>query len=592
MTSSPRPREERLRALIDVSRAISASLAHEEILVQICSHAARLLDAESAVMTELCGPNDGCSSNCLKVVATSPQAQVGLGDHLSIEGSLNGLALTDRSTLIVNDVLADSRADHALATKLGTRQVVIAPLYYGGQALGTIFSFNSLEGRDFVEDDAEILEALAAQASIALHNARLFETAEKRLEKLTALQSVQDDTLQQLQSLIRAGMALNSRLSLDEVLQTLVDSAREVIKAQYAALGVLDRTATGLSHFRFSGLDQAVAERIGQLPTGGGTLGIMLQEARTLRIKDIEAHPAFAGFPEGHPSMRSLLGVPIRAAGRVFGNLYLADKIGADEFTEADQELAQLLGAQAAVAIENAYLDEQRSQFFAIVNHEIRNAAAGVVGWTDRLLKLTQNGEDRIHESAGYAFQGARELHRLVVDLLDLSRIEARSLALDIHETDLRALTREVVGSVRPTFERQNVELLVAGLDQRAVIETDRTRIRQILLNLLSNALKFSERGGRVDLELAPSDGGWSITVRDTGPGVDPAMGDKVFEAYKTDRPRTQKTGAGLGLAISQQLARVLGGELAYVDDGGPGATFTLLMPSKPSRLIGEIGQD
>ena len=463
--------------------------------------------------------------------------------------------------------------------------MVIAPLYYGRQALGTIFSFNSTEGPGFDADDAEILEALAAQASIALHNAKLFGTAEKQLADLTQLQAIQDDTLLQLQSLIRAGMALNSRLSLDQVLQTLVDSAREVIKARYAAIGVVDRTGTRLAHFLYSGLDSGIAEKIGRFPAGGGTLGIMLRDARSIRIKEITNHEAFGGFPAHHPMMHSLLGVPIRAAGRVFGNLYLAEKIGAEEFSEADQELAELLAAQAAVAIENAHLDEQRSQFFAIVNHEIKNAAAGVVGWTERLMKLTQTSEDRVNESANYAFQGARELHRLVVDLLDLSRIEARSLALDIHDTDLRALVREVVGSVRATFERQGVDLDVHGLDRRAIIETDRTRIRQILLNLLSNALKFSERGGRVELTLAPSNGGWSVTVRDTGPGVDPAIGDKVFEAYRSDRPRTKKTGAGLGLAISRQLARVLGGELSYIDDGGPGAAFVLRIPDAPTTL-------
>jgi signal transduction histidine kinase len=585
MKNSTPSREDRLRALVDVGRAISASLAHEEILAQICTHAARLLNTESAVMTERQELCDDGASPCLKVVATSPDASISLGENLSMEGSLNGRAITQRQTIFVNDVMGDARADTEMATKLGVRQEVISPLYYGDIPLGTIFAFNARDGRPFDESDAEILEAFAAQAAIALYNAHIFETEEKRLKELTALRAAQDDNLRRLQALIRAGMALNSRLSLDDVLQTVVESAREVIKARYAALGVLDSSGKSLERFLTSGIDPETIARIGRWPTGGGTLSIMLRDAQTIRIRDLQDHKEFAGFPDDHPSMRSLLGVPVHIGTRVFGNLYLADKIGADEFTAEDEELAELLAAQAAVAVDNAHLAEQRGQFLAIVNHEIKNAAAGVLGWTDRLRKLTDDEDGRIHEAASYAFDGAQQLHRLVVDLLDLSRIEARQLELDIRGADLRALIREVLATVRPTAERQEIGLRVSGLDERTIVQTDATRVRQILLNLLSNAIKFTRRGGQVDLTLAPSDSGWSITVRDTGPGIDPTIRERIFEAYRMGTARTPKSGAGLGLAISRELARLLGGELVYKDEEGPGACFEIWLPAKPRTL-------
>jgi signal transduction histidine kinase len=227
-------------------------------------------------------------------------------------------------------------------------------------------------------------------------------------------------------------------------------------------------------------------------------------------------------------------------------------------------------------------LAEQRSQFLTIVNHEIKNAAAGVVGWTDRLRKLTGHADERVREGASYASEGAQQLHRLVVDLLDLSRIEARQLELDIRGADLRALIREVAATVRPTAERQDIDLRVAGLDERTIVQTDGTRVRQILLNLLSNALKFTKSGGQVDLELAPVDKGWAITVTDTGPGVDPAVGERVFEAYRAGTFKVPQSGAGLGLAISRELARLLGGELSHIDGAGTGARFRLWLPSQP----------
>jgi signal transduction histidine kinase len=591
MSNSSQTREDRLRALIEVSRSISASLAPEQILAQICTYAARLLDAQSAVMMERCEDPDRGNEPFLKVVATSPNARIGLGDCLSFENSLNGWAITRRETVIVNDVMSDPRVNIELAKKLDIHQQVIAPLYYGDIPLGTIFAYNSTTGEGFDDEDGEILEAFAAQAAIALRNAHLFAEEKKRLAEVTALRAAQEKSVQRLQALIRAGMALNSRLSLDDVLQTLVDSAREVINARFAALGVLDSSGRALERFFHSTMEPEAVIQIGRWPTGGGTLGIMLRDAQTIRIRDVREHPEFSGFPEGHPDMRSLLGVPIRIGNRVFGNLYLTEKIGAEEFSEEDEELAELLAAQAAVAVENAQLAEQRSQFLAIVNHEIKNAAAGVLGWTDRLRKLTAETDGRVREAAGYAYEGAQQLHRLVVDLLDLSRIEARQLELDIRGADLRALIREVVGSVRPTAERQGIELRVSGLEERTIVQTDATRVRQILLNLLSNAIKFTRPGGHVDLTLASSPDGWRITVRDTGPGVDPTLRDYIFEAYRVHAAKRPKSGAGLGLAISRELARLLGGELVYVDDDRPGACFELHLPSKPRPIPGDPGE-
>ena len=399
-----------------------------------------------------------------------------------------------------------------------------------------------------------------------------------RLEELKALRAAQEDNLQRLRALVRVGMALNGQVSLDELLQTLVDAARDVTRARYTALGVLDKSGASLERFTFAGLGQDSVERIGRLPTGGGTLGIMLRDAQAIRLRDLQSHPDFAGFPEGHPEMHSLLGVPIRVGGQVFGNLYLTEKIGADEFSEEDQELAELLAAQAAVAIQNASLSEQRTQFLAIVNHEIKNAAAGVLGWTERLRDLTKDADRRVRESASYAFKGAQQLHKLVVDLLDLSRIEARRLELDVRDTDLRSTVREVVAAVRPAAERHKIKLRVAALDQRAIVEADAVRVRQILLNLLSNAIKFSKERGHVDIQLAPSEIGWSVTVHDTGPGVEPDSGDEIFKGY-AHRSKSKKAGSGLGLAISRHLAQLLGGELSLID-GAPGASFKLDLPT------------
>ena len=161
-----------------------------------------------------------------------------------------------------------------------------------------------------------------------------------------------------LRLLVETGIALSSELSLDAVLQRLVEAAAAVTGARYAALGVIDRAGRGLEQFRTTGVSQELIEEIGDLPVGRGILGVLINEAMPLRLHDLSEHPRSVGFPPGHPPMRTFLGVPLALRGVAYGNLYLTEKEGGQDFSEDDEELVQLLAAQAAVAIENARLYE------------------------------------------------------------------------------------------------------------------------------------------------------------------------------------------------------------------------------------------
>jgi GAF domain-containing protein len=166
-----------------------------------------------------------------------------------------------------------------------------------------------------------------------------------------------------LRVLVDAGIALSSELSLDALLQQLVETAGTLTGARYAALGVIDRTGQGLERFFTSGIDAESRAAIGELPRGRGILGVLIREATPLRLRDIADDPRSVGFPPSHPAMRTFLGVPIVLRGVAFGNLYLTEKDGGAEFTPEDEELTQLLAAQAAVAIENARLYESSTRW-------------------------------------------------------------------------------------------------------------------------------------------------------------------------------------------------------------------------------------
>ena len=208
---------------------------------------------------------------------------------------------------------------------------------------------------------------------------------------------------ERFERLLTAGISILSHHDLDTVLQQVVDAAREVVGARYAALGVLGPDRTSVAQFVTSGLDEATRRKIGDPPRGHGLLGIVIREGKPIRSADINQHPQRYGFPPHHPPMNSFLGVPVKGRGEVFGNLYLTEKIDAPEFSDEDEAIAILLAGQAAVAVENARLlgeirgmQRQRDLFFAMMNHELRNSLTGVFGWAERLVRRkTPDGPDQ-----------------------------------------------------------------------------------------------------------------------------------------------------------------------------------------------------
>jgi signal transduction histidine kinase len=192
-----------------------------------------------------------------------------------------------------------------------------------------------------------------------------------------------------LRALVEAGVALTAELSLDALLQRLVEAAAELTGARYAALGVIDRSGSGLERFLTTGLDDETRTAIGDLPRGLGILGVMIHEAVPLRLHDLGEDPRSIGFPPNHPPMQTFLGVPIHLRGVAYGNLYLTEKDGGDDFTNEDQELVSLLASQAAVAIENARLYEAATDWSKQLEslNEVGNALATETE-LDRLLDL------------------------------------------------------------------------------------------------------------------------------------------------------------------------------------------------------------
>jgi signal transduction histidine kinase len=399
---------------------------------------------------------------------------------------------------------------------------------------------------------------------------------------------------QRFRRLLSAGVAIFSEHTIEGVLQHIADGAREVVGARYAALGVLSTDGQSLSNFVTSGMDDAMRERIGGLPQGHGLLGLVIREAKAIRTADINQHPQRCGFPPHHPKMNSFLGVPIQTGRSVFGNLYLTEKIGASDFSVEDEEIALMLAAQAAAAIENARLLEarerllaqvhemhrQRDLFFAMMNHELRNALTGVFGWAERLMR--RRSPEAMERAALEVYEGTEQTIALLNNFLDLTRLDAGMVRPVWREVDPGQAVQRALTEFEPAAEAKQLALTAEVEPRPTPIVTDPVRLQQILVNLVSNAVRHSPERGRVRLSVHPNGRTVDFVVQDEGPGVPPELRDRIFEPFERFDPHSG-TGTGLGLPVSRRLAEVLGGTLTVSGAPGHGATFTLTLRSQPS---------
>ena len=391
-------------------------------------------------------------------------------------------------------------------------------------------------------------------------------------------------TQQSLERLVRAGIRINAERELNRVLQEVADSARDVIGARSAALGVLNETGTGLGVFVPSGLTRDEHERIGSLPQGKGILGLLISDPRPLRLADLSKHPQSYGFPPNHPPMRSFLGVPITGRHGPIGNLYLTEKERDAEFTEEDETIAVMLAAQAAGAVENARLNEEtqrllgevrtmqqsRDRFYATINHELRNALTAVYGWADLLIR---RGTD-LPRAAQEVYESAERTLTLLNDLLDLSRLDSSRLQPIVREADARQIVHEAIQAVLPAASERGIRLeSTASADGGLNCRTDPGRVRQILINLLTNAVRHSPDGEAVTVELKPGEARLRIDVVDRGEGLTAEQQAVIFDAFVRGAGENER-GTGLGLTLSRQLARLLGGDLRVQSGPGSGARF------------------
>jgi signal transduction histidine kinase len=367
-----------------------------------------------------------------------------------------------------------------------------------------------------------------------------------------------------LEAMSEAVLAIAAEREVDPVLRRLVESARRLAGARYAALGIPDGSGA-FAQFITAGMSDELIAAMGPLPRTHGLLGAMLESPESYRTTDIRQDPRFRGWwPRAHPQMRSFLGVPIVARGEIIAAFYLTDREGADDFSAEDQRLIEMLAAHAAVAIENARLVE-RSRELNIVEERNRLARELHDAVSQKLFGLVLNAEsaatllDRDPQAAGAQIAGIRELAQEALEELRGLIFELRPASLE--EEGLAATLRKHVDMLRRVHGR-DVELRISGSPHTAQ-ETEGEVLR-IAQEALNNALRHAD-AERIELRLQARDGRLTLTVADDGVGFDPAA-----PGVRSRR---------LGLTSMEERARALGGSLAVVSRPGDGTTVTLEVP-------------
>jgi signal transduction histidine kinase len=391
----------------------------------------------------------------------------------------------------------------------------------------------------------------------------------------------------------RVGTAVAAELDPEKVVQTVTDEATALTGANFGAFFYNVVNAAGESYklYTLSGAPRDAFSRF-PMPRNTAIFAPTFAGTSVVRLDDVTADPRFGqnapyfGMPPGHLPVRSYLAVPVLSrTGKVHGGLLLGHK-DAGVFSERHERLAVGVAAWAALALDNGYLyaEAQRAntakdQFLATLSHELRTPLNAIVGWLSMLRRPDVVTSSATPKAWAAIDRNAEALTGLIEDLLDVSRIATGKLRLAETDVDISEIVRDGVRSIEPKFEEKRVRLSADTGAERCIVRGDEARLRQVVVNLLSNAVRFTAGDGQVDVRVTCDEHSAVLAVSDTGIGIHPDFLPHVFEQFR-QADVSSTMGLGLGLAIVKNIVELHQGTVVAASDGiGRGARFTVTLP-------------
>jgi GAF domain-containing protein len=560
----------------------------QPVLDVVAENAARLCEATDAVIHRIDGDQLRSVANYGPLPGRRSRESIPIN-----RDNIPALPIIDRQTLHIDDLAAVPEDDlpARFARSVGVRTVLATPLLREGIPIGTIH-IRRLEVRPFTEKQIKLLETFAAQAVIAIENVRLFQELEARTRELA--QSVGE-----LRALGDVSQAVSSTLDLEKVLETIVARAVQLSGTDCGVIYEYNETAQEFNLRASYRMEEELVEglRAARVHLGEGATGQAAITRTPVQIRDISDQREFTGTRArpliARMGYRSLLSIPLLREQQIMGGLTVWRR-QPGEFKPEVVNLLRTFATQSALAIHNARLfreiqekgqqlelaSKYKSQFLASMSHELRTPMNAVLGYT-RMLLMNVYGElpEKVKDVHQRIDKSGRHLLGLINDVLDFSKIEAGQLALTINPYSIKDVIQAVVSSTQSLATEKNLALKIAVPADLPAASGDERRISQVLLNLVGNAIKFTDAGEvRID---AAANGELVVSVSDTGPGISTEDQEHIFEEFRQAEGATtsKKGGTGLGLAIAKKIVELHGGRIWVESEVGKGSKFTFSLP-------------
>jgi signal transduction histidine kinase len=605
---------EQQTATSEVLRVIASSPTDlQSVLDAIAESAARVCDSADARVWRLDG-------DVVRSVAHYGQIRQVNSEQPVSRGSVVTRAILDRASIHVPDATALSELDYpetfTNARDSDARTCLVVPLLRESLALGSIL-IRRMEVNPFTPKQIALLETFADQAVIAIENARLFSELEERTRELAR-------SVEELRALGDVSQAVSSTLDLQHVLTTVLTHAVQLSGMDGGSIFEYERDAEIFSERATQGLGGQMSEMLRVMPlrAGEGLLGRAALERRPLQVADILEEGAYQGpmrLALIQAGYRAMLAVPLMREDEVIGGL-IVRRASPGAVAEDTVALLQTFATQSALAIQNARLfnelaeksrqleeaSQHKSQFLANMSHELRTPLNAILGYTELILdEIYGDVPEKIAETLGRVQTSGRHLLGLINDVLDLSKMEAGQLVLAAQGYALADVIQTIHTAVESLASEKGIGLRTEVAPDLPMGYGDDRRLVQVILNLVGNAIKFTDRGEVVISAWARTDDGgremgaealavphpssstptFTVEVRDTGPGITPDQQARIFDEFQqADTSSTrEKGGTGLGLSIARRIVELHGGRIWVESTEGQGSTFGFEIPVRTS---------